>query len=132
LAEVSRIRAFVDHLWQVYGHPEYWAVWEIIIGTRANPTFHQAVIEHRAQTMRTVVHPWLAHLEISPEAWGDVVETFEFMLIAIRGLGLERFLDQSDAYFDRHLSILAEFVGSRLRMSGSEIMGERPAKEPHL
>jgi len=117
LTGISRIRALVDHLWQVYGHPEYWAIWEIIIGTRADPDFHQSVVRHRAETMRTVVRPWLARLQLSPDAWNDYVETFEFLLIAIRGLGLERFLDQSDTYFDRHLSILAEFVGSRLEIS---------------
>ena len=115
LVEPSQIRALVDHLWQVYGHPEYWAVWEIIIGTRADPVLHERVVKHRLETMQTVLHPWLKRLEVAEDARDEVVDTFEFTLIAIRGLGLERFLDKSSDYFDRHLSILAEFLGMRLK-----------------
>ena len=52
-------RHLVDHLWQVYGDTAYWAVWEIIIGTRATP-FHERVVAHRRATIDTVVHPWIA------------------------------------------------------------------------
>jgi AcrR family transcriptional regulator len=115
LNEPSQVRALVDHLWQVYGHPEYWAVWEIIIGTRADPMLHDRVVKHRVETLQTVLHPWLTRLEVAPEMREEVVATFEFALIAIRGLGLERFLDKSAAYFDRNLSILAEYLDFRLQ-----------------
>jgi AcrR family transcriptional regulator len=113
--DAPQIRALVEHLWHVHGHPEYWAVWEVIIGTRADPLLHERVVRHRSDTMQNVLVPWLDRLALPSEARDDVLQTFEFMLIAIRGLGLECFLDKDAAYFDQHLSILAEFLRHRLQ-----------------
>ena len=113
LSDPTHVRALVDHLWQVYGHPEYWAVWEIIIGTRADAIFHRRVIEHRNEFIRTVLQPWIKGLNVAPEHMPHVLETFEFLLISIRGLSLERFLDKDDAYFRRHLALLADSVSRR-------------------
>jgi AcrR family transcriptional regulator len=104
----------VRHLWGVYGDPEYWAIWEIIIGTRSDKQLHRRIVAHRLESMRTVLHPWLGRLSAGAGARDDVVALFEFMLIAIRGLSLERFLDKDEAYFTRNLALLAELVGQRL------------------
>jgi len=117
----ASIRDVVDHLWQIYGQPEYWAVWEIIIGTRADPEIHRRILEHRAQSMANVVLPWLNHVEDLTGSTDHSAETFEFMLIAIRGLSLERFMDKDAAYFDRHLAMLADYVSFRLQGSGQPV-----------
>lgn len=104
----------VRQLWEVYGDPEYWAIWEIIIGTRADPGLHRRVVAHRLETMRTVLSPWLERFTSADSAPGDLIAIFELLLIAIRGLSLERFLDKDDAYFERNLELLAELVGHRL------------------
>jgi AcrR family transcriptional regulator len=104
----------VTHLWEVYGDPEYWAIWEIIIGARADRTFHHRVIADRLTTMRTVVHPWVRRHVLSDAAQPEAIALFEFMLIAIRGLSLERFLDKDAAYFERNLRLMAEMVGHKL------------------
>jgi AcrR family transcriptional regulator len=108
------ISDLVRHLWEVYGDPEYWAIWEIIIGTRSDAAMHPRVVAHRLETMRTVLHPWLARHITAEARPSDIVALFEFMLTAIRGLGLERFLHKDEAYFERNLTILAELVGQRL------------------
>ena len=125
LAEVERapslgrdgrldVAALVRHLWEVYGDPVDWAVWEIIIGTRADAAFHRRVVEHRADTMRRVLPAWIARHAEAGAGRDELGMLFEFVLIAIRGLGLERFLDQDPTYFDRQLDLLADLVGRRL------------------
>jgi len=104
----------VRHLWAIYGDPEYWAIWEIIIGTRADPRLHPRIVAHRLKTMRKVIHPWLGRHGFDPATETEVMAVFEFMLIAIRGLGLERFLDKDEDYFARNLALLGELVGDRL------------------
>ncbi len=121
----ASIRGVVDHLWEIYGQPDYWAVWEIVIGTRSDKDLHRRVLEHRTQSMANIVPPWLDRIESLIAGAGtsvDAAETFEFMLIAIRGLRLERFMDKEEAYFDRHLTMLADFVSFRLQAS------DQPAK----
>lgn len=108
------VPGLVHHLWEVYGAPEYWAIWEIIIGTRSDPAMHRRVVAHRVEAMRHVVHPWLARNRLIGASGTDILALFEFTLIAIRGLRLERFLDKDEAYFERNLHLLADLVGERL------------------
>ena len=108
------VKSLVAHLWQVYGDPDYWAVWEIIIGTRADEAFHRRIVDHRLETMRSVLHPWIRRHVLADTAEPEMLALFEFMLVAIRGLSLERFLDKDEAYFERNLNLLAEMVGLRL------------------
>jgi AcrR family transcriptional regulator len=108
------VKSLVAHLWEVYGDPGYWAVWEIIIGTRSDEAFHRRLVDHRLETMRGVVHPWVRRHVLADAAELDMLALFEFMLVAIRGLSLERFFDKDAAYFERNLNLLADMVGQRL------------------
>lgn len=114
LGETRDPRRLVDHLWRAYGAPSYWAVWEIIIGTRSDEAFHARVVAHRRDTIGSVLHPWIGRFVPDGPARAEGFALFEFMLIAIRGLGLERFLHGEDDYFERHLGLLADLVGPRL------------------
>lgn len=108
------VESLVAHLWEVYGDLEYWAIWEIIIGTRADEAFHRRVVDHRLETMRGMLHPWIERHVLADATQPEMQALFEFMLIAIRGLSLERFLDKDEAYFKRNLKLLAEMVSRRL------------------
>ena len=108
------VTSLVAHLWEVYGDPGYWAIWEINIGTRADPALHRKVVEHRVWTMQQVLHPWITRHILSRDGKPTIIALFEFMLIAIRGLSLERFLDKEDAYFEQHLALLADMVSRKL------------------
>ncbi|MFC0406690.1 TetR/AcrR family transcriptional regulator [Roseomonas elaeocarpi] len=120
----------VAHLWEVYGDPAYWAIWEIIIGTRAENGFHGRVVADRAATMRTVIHPWVRRQVLSEDARPEAIALFEFMLVAIRGLSLERFLDKDAAYFERNLALLADTVGRRfgLLTTARQGAGTKPTR----
>ncbi|HEY9346349.1 MAG TPA: TetR/AcrR family transcriptional regulator [Inquilinus sp.] len=108
------VSSLVAHLWEIYGDPEYWAIWEIIISTRADAAFHRKVVAHRQETMRRVLPPWIERHALSEPRRPELAGLFEFMLIAIRGLSLERFLDKDAAYFERNLALLAELVDRKL------------------
>lgn len=118
------VAGLVRHLWDVYGDPDYWAVWEIIIGTRADAAFHRLVVQHRSDTMRRVLPSWVERHGAAKPSRSELGLLFEFVLIAIRGLGLERFLDQDQRYFDRQLDLLADLVARRLAVPRTE--GDRP------
>jgi AcrR family transcriptional regulator len=108
------VASLVHHLWELYGDPEYWAVWEIIIGTRADEALHPRMVAHRLDTMRQVVHPWVARHLTSGAPLPEMLALFEFVLVAIRGLSLERFLDKPPVYFEHSLKLLAEMAAWKL------------------
>lgn len=120
----------VAHLWEVYGDPSYWAIWEIIIGTRSDEAFHRRVVADRVNTVHGIVHPWVERQVLSDHRKPEAVALFEFMLVAIRGLSLERFLDKDAAYFEKNLGLLAETVGQRFEQltTSPESRGAKPAQ----
>lgn len=112
--ETVNVHDLIRHLWEIYGDPEYWAIWEIIIGTRKDAEFHTKVIAHRQETMQRILYPWVAKNIISHPKMHEYGSLFEFMLIAIRGLSLERFLDKPPEYFEKNLLLLTEMVEWKL------------------
>jgi AcrR family transcriptional regulator len=111
--DALRVAGIVRHLWKVYGDPGYWATWEIIINTRSDAALHARIVVHRKEAMQSLLHPWVGRHAFSEESRAEVIAVLEFLLIAIRGLSLERFLDKDEAYFERNLKILAELVDQR-------------------
>jgi hypothetical protein len=97
----------VEELWAVYGDPEYWAVWEIIIGTRGDPALRKRVIAHREATMKKVFALWAGDLPLEKAEQSALRDVLAFMLNSIRGLFLEHFLNRDAAFFRRQLAILA-------------------------
>ncbi len=97
----------VQELWAVYGDPEYWAVWEIIIGTRGDPVLRKRVIAHRETTMKTVFSLWAGDVSLEKAEQSALGDILAFMLNSIRGLFLEHFLNNDAAFFRRQLAILA-------------------------
>lgn len=97
----------VRELWAVYGDPEYWSVWEIIIGTRGDPELRRRVIAHREATMKKVFAFWAGDLPLGKTEQSALRDILSFMLNSIRGLFLEHFLNKDAAFFRRQLAILA-------------------------
>ncbi len=108
------VKSLIAHLWEIYRDPDYWAIWEIIIGSRAEPALHRRVAEHRRMSMQDVLHPWVRQHMAAGRPEPEILALFEFMLVAIRGLSLERFLDKDEAYFARNLDLLADLAGRKL------------------
>jgi AcrR family transcriptional regulator len=103
----------VRYFWGVYGDPEYWAIWEILIGTRADADARPQAVSDRMDAIREIRYRWLEdHVDMG-NAKKEVFELLEFTLIAIRGLSLERLFHKEDAYFERHLQTLTSVVAAR-------------------
>ncbi len=103
----------VRYFWGVYGDPEYWAIWEILIGTRTDADARPQAVSDRMDAIREVRYRWLeSHVDMG-EAKKEIFELLEFTLIAIRGLSLERLFHKEEAYFERHLQTLISVIAAR-------------------
>lgn len=119
----------VRYFWGVYGDPEYWAIWEILIGTRAEAEVRPSTVSDRMEAIREVRYRWLEeHVDMGKNK-REIFELLEFTLIAIRGLSLERLFHKEEAYFERHLQTLTSVISARYEALTSEagITSIRPA-----
>jgi AcrR family transcriptional regulator len=107
------VSKLIRYFWGVYGDPEYWAIWEILIGTRADADARPQAVSDRMDAIREIRYRWLEdHVDMG-DAKKEVFELLEFTLIAIRGLSLERLFHKEEAYFERHLQTLTSVVSAR-------------------
>jgi AcrR family transcriptional regulator len=103
----------VRYFWGVYGDPEYWAIWEILIGTRSDADARPEFVSSRMDAIRDVRYRWLeAHVDMG-DAKREIFDLLEFTLIAIRGLSLERLFHREEAYFERHMETLIAVIAGR-------------------
>jgi len=108
------LHRLIQQLWAVYGDEQYWAIWEIIIATRADARLHERMVQHRERTMEAFHQAWLSMHPKLLRVDRRTADAFELLLVSIRGLCLERFLKSDDAFFQRQLSLLAKTIAPLL------------------
>jgi AcrR family transcriptional regulator len=132
------VAKLVRYFWGVYGDPEYWAIWEILIGTRAEADVRPSTVSDRMDAIREVRYRWLEeHVDMGKNK-REIFDLLEFTLIAIRGLSLERLFHKEEAYFERHLQTLTSVIAARYDALSGDISitplrasaqgGDRPKK----
>lgn len=122
------LHRLVVQLWTVYGNPQYWAIWEIIIGSRSDGRLHDRLVQHRERTMEALYQCWLDMNPSLEKIDGRTVEAFDLLLTSIRGLCLERFLKADAAFFQKQLHLLATTIAPHLvnpAPSASVLEGKR-------
>lgn len=111
----------IRRLWSVYGAPRYRAAWEIIIGTNKDPALRARITRQREDSMTTLIGRWFADQPLDRREQEQVTAALQSMLIAIRGLFLETYLDFPAAYYEREIALLARIVAARLE----DVLGPR-------
>ncbi|MBY8978281.1 TetR family transcriptional regulator [Rhodobacteraceae bacterium NNCM2] len=84
----DRCALFVEAMMVTYGQPDYFVLWEIIIGSRLDPSLDKQSVEHRQMTLET----WLSQfrdcfpeIAVSDE---DAMELVNFVTAHLRGISL--------------------------------------------
>lgn len=111
----------IRRLWSVYGAPRYSAAWEIIIGTNKDPVLRARITRQREDSMQALIAKWFAGLPVGRREQEQIAAVLQAMLIAIRGLFLETYLDFPAAYYERQLAFLSRVVASQLE----DVLGPR-------
>lgn len=107
------VPALVRYFWGVYGDPEYWAIWEILIGTRSDTDAHPEFLAARLQAISELRACWLSTHVDTRNVQTEMLDLLELVVIAVRGLGLERLFHKDEAYFERHLQTMTDVIQSR-------------------
>lgn len=129
-ADASRSlpRAIVTDLWSLYGSKQYWAVWEINMGYRADNDMHRTLVEHRVRTRERMLRTLLANDNLDIPTKQVLVASLPFILSAMRGIFLDTFYAASDnEVLQSQLDSLVSVLGERLDGAASGIHAEQVA-----
>lgn len=118
---VDRCRDLMKALWHnYYGQQRYVAVWEVVVGSRAEPVLHEKVIQHRMASLEALQEIW--NQTFAAEVGSRSSDALHFTLSHLRGAALFGLVDQSEEFIDRQLQYLSETVVQML--AGGD--GKRP------
>ncbi|TDK43839.1 TetR/AcrR family transcriptional regulator [Antarcticimicrobium luteum] len=96
----ERVARVVDHYWSIYGGERYFAVLEILLATRHDPSLMTLVSQYRSRNLSALEHRLLVEFPDVDLPPSELKATVQRMMDYLRGHALRR-LYQSDATLDR-------------------------------
>ncbi len=86
----ERVSEVVDHLWKIYGRPEYLAIWDLALGSRGDPELRVRLRSYQrdiATRMRDEFVSLFPDLDLAPD---DVERIFSLTISYMRGVALQK------------------------------------------
>jgi hypothetical protein len=106
----ARCRSFIDIMWNdYYNRDVYIAVWEIIIGCRADHELYNMVKLHRANSTVVIYKAWQHLMEVDENH--DSLAAVDLALKFMRSASYMNVGASSQGYIDRQLDMLAALLG---------------------
>jgi len=104
------LQLLVRQLWSIYGGPQYWSVWEIIMGSREDERMRERLLQHRERTMEALNQCWLTLNPSLTTIDQRTARVLDLLLSSIRGLCMDRFVRTDERYFHEQLTLLVESI----------------------
>ena len=114
----SRVETIVARLWDVYCSPRYVAVWELFLGTRAEPHLREEAVAQRSRSLRIFADLWWSFFKDDVASEQVVVDVMHTTLAMLRGFAFYSVFEKDEAFFARQRTLIRTFVLDALR-SGS-------------
>ena len=114
----SRVETLVARLWDVYCSPRYVAVWELFLGTRAEPHLREEAVAQRSRSLRIFADLWWSFFKDDVASEQVVVDVMHTTLAMLRGFAFYSVFEKDEAFFARQRTLIRTFVLDALR-SGS-------------
>ncbi len=111
----SRVETLVARLWDVYCSPRYVAVWELFLGTRAEPHLREEAVAHRSRSLRIFADLWWSFFRDDAASEQVVVDVMHTTLAMLRGFAFYSVFEKDEAFFARQRALLKTFVVDALR-----------------
>ncbi|MGI6850668.1 TetR/AcrR family transcriptional regulator [Mesorhizobium sp. 1B3] len=124
-------RTFIELLRKIYAGRRYMAIWEIVMGTRADAHLHTLVMQHRIQSQA-----------ILERLWGNVfggripdrrkrADLMHFTLATLRGYVFYNVIAPDERFLERQKEMLFSFLEAEMRHSEGTDPVTQTAVPPH-
>ena len=119
-----RVETLVARLWDVYCSPRYVAVWELFLGTRAEPHLREEAVAQRSRSLKIFADLWWSFFKDEVASEQVVVDVMHSALAMLRGFAFYSVFENDEAFFARQRLLLKTFVTDALR-SGAQAGPQR-------
>jgi len=119
-----RVETLVTRLWDVYCSQRYVAVWELFLGTRAEPHLREEAVGHRSRSLRIFAELWWSFFKDDVASEQVVVDVMHTTLAMLRGFAFYSVFENDEAFFARQRALIKTFVFEALQ-SGAQAEPQR-------
>jgi len=124
-------KTFIELLRNVYAGRRYMAIWEIVMGTRADVHLHTLVMQHRIQSQATLERLWSAVFEpLIPDARRRS-DLMHYTLSTLRGYVFYNVIAPDDQFLERQKDMLFSFLEAEMLRSDGMDVATATANPPH-
>lgn len=110
-------KPFIELLGSIYAGRRYMAIWEIVMGTRADASLHTLVMQHRIQSQAILERLWSAIFMGSIPDKTKRVDLMHFTLSTLRGYVFYNAIAPDEQFFERQKEVLFSFLEAEMRPS---------------
>jgi AcrR family transcriptional regulator len=111
----ERLHAAIESTWNAYGSRAYFAMVEIVRGTRAEPKLHERIVAMQQRVRTRVAKMWLEIFHDAQVPPARVQQVTELVTLSLSGLAARKIYLWSEASANNTLKLLEEVALSALR-----------------
>ncbi|MFQ0812539.1 hypothetical protein AVM02_03965 [Brucella anthropi] len=118
--ENSRVdwRSFIDLLRDIYSSPRYMAIWEIVMGTRADTHLHGLILQHRIQSQAKLDELWTTVFEARIPDRQKRTDLMHLTLSTLRGYVFYNVIAPDQAFLERQRQMLFSMLEAEMDRPG--------------
>lgn len=123
----ARVAAVVSLIWEVYSSQDYFAMVEIVRGTRADVRFHEKLVESLARLSTRIERLWLDIFEDAPASEAQSLACCNIVVLTLSGLAARKIYLRLGPQTDAILEELIDSIAASLRNARKAAAGSRAA-----
>jgi AcrR family transcriptional regulator len=122
-------KTFIELLRDIYAGRRYLAIWEVVMGTRADANLHTLVMQHRIQSQATLERLWSAVFKSRIPDERRRVDLMHFTFSTLRGYVFYNVIAPDQELPERQKEMLFSFLEAEMRPL-EEMGSGRPTARP--
>lgn len=130
----ERVAAVVNLIWDIYSSQDYYAMVEIVRGTRADLRFHEKLVESLARLSARVEQLWLAIFADAPASEAQSLACCNIVVLTLSGLAARKIYlrlgPQTDAVLEELIDNIAASLSTPRKAKASAKAAARRLRGP--
>ncbi|WP_129778406.1 TetR/AcrR family transcriptional regulator [Peristeroidobacter soli] len=130
----QRVATVVNLIWEVYSSQDYFAMVEIVRGTRADVRFHEKLVESLARLSTRIERLWLDIFEDAAAGEAQSLACCNIVVLTLSGLAARKIYlrlgPQTDAILEELIDSIAASLRSARKTTGTSRASARRRREP--
>ncbi|MGH6760932.1 MAG: TetR/AcrR family transcriptional regulator [Phyllobacterium sp.] len=124
-------KTFIALLRDIYASRRYMAIWEIVMGTRADAHLHTLIMQHRIQSQTTLERLWSAVFRARIPDERRRTDLMHFTLSTLRGYVFYNVIAPDQQFLERQKEMLFSVLETEMFPSEGMNTGIATATPPH-